>query len=146
MSVIGDIRKVLDAQLETLGITHSLTPPSTVNPPMSVISLDVGNPITYHETGGVNGTTTVKFIVTLLLGLQEIEMGVGALDDYLMPQDDKSVKLTLEAIDGQLLSDGVTRLDWVAVKGVSNYGVAKWGNNQNYLAADFQVEVMVSGE
>ena len=142
MSVLQDVRTVLLNALTSIpGIHIEPTWPESIDPPVIIIDLNQSNPIEYHATGGVDGVSTIHFALHLLFSEALIRDRLVDLDNYLMPQDDNSVKNALETITPQALTSAT--LDWIIVKSVAKYGSTNV-NGSPYIGVQFAVDVEVS--
>lgn len=123
---------IVDALVGNAGLRAYTNPPETISSPMAVVMFDGAD---YHQ-GGNAGGTVYTFRVQLLVGRMALRASMDRLGDYASYSGDESVRAAIE--QDETLGSVVSQV-WVRT--AENIGLVSAGENEQYLAVDFIVEV-----
>lgn len=132
MPSISELRTGLTTRLATIsGLRTSATIPDQINPPLAVVSLDR---ITYDQAF-VRGLDEYEFTVTVFVGRAGERTAQNALDVYLAPTGNTSIKTVIEA--DRSLANKAQTLRVTDMSGIQAINIG----DVPYLTAQFTVIV-----
>lgn len=138
MSITG-IRDAIETSLATIsGLAALDNAPDTVPAlPVAWVAPEMGGRFCEYNITGSSSVIKLHFIVTLLVTKAGIaDATQEALDDYIVPTGDKSIKAKVEAAT---LS---THASYALVSEAFDYGGLEY-NSVLYIGCKFRVEVIV---
>jgi len=132
MATLTEIRQGLADRLATIdNLRVAATMPEQVNPPISVVSIES----VQYDLNARNGLTQYNMVVTVIVARADARTAQNAIDQYVAPTGDRSVKA---AIEGDRTLGG--KVNTCRVTAVTNYQIQDTLEIP-YLGIDFTVEV-----
>lgn len=143
MGLITDFRQAIVDRLATIdGLNASRSPIGVPTTPFAFVTREH---TAYDETAQ-RGTDLYQFRVSLIVANASDRGAQDALDQYVDPTGDRSIKATLEATRDDDLTDMAGDLLRVTEVGADeSYERTVGTKTARYLGVDFLVEVYLSG-